>query len=479
MRLKTPPQAVEIEEAVLGAMLIDSRGIEEVMEFLRPSVFYNSANRKIFEAIQALYGKEAIDLMTVAEELRKSKSLEDVGGEYYLVNLTQKISSSAHIEFHGRILLQKYIQRELIANSSAIIEKAYDDGQDSLELLDKAYNHLGNVSDLIIQNTEVDLKALTAKIVEHGAKLFRNEIKPGIDTPIENLTRKMGGWRNGELIILAARPGMGKTAFALKSGWITALAGIPVVFFSLEMSSEQLLSRLWSQDLRIDNDKFTKDGLSPEEEKMVLDRMNSLEKIPFHIDDTSSLTLQSLTVKAKKMKKKHGIKLIILDYLQLMTGNSKKNREGQISEISRGLKLLAKELNVPVIALSQLSRAVETRGGSKRPLLSDLRESGAIEQDADVVQFIYRPEYYHIDEWDSDYNNQPCKGEAEYIIAKNRNGQLVRNRMRFEARYTLFSDLDDFDESFGNGPVAPNNENPWKGEIGKPVQVEEDDDLPF
>lgn len=456
------PKATDMEELVLGAMLQDSRCLDDVISILKAKVFYDKKHQHIYRAIEALYLRnEAVDLMTVAHELQAKKKLDEVGGSYALVELTQKIASSAHIEFHSRILLQKFIQRQLIENSTSIIKEAQEEGSDSLELLDKAYSHLNRVSEMLVQNKEIDLKELTAELVDYGGKLYRNEVKPGIETPIKNLTARMGGWRDSELIILAARPGMGKTAFALKSGWTAALQGIPVAFFSLEMSANQLISRLWSMDLQIDNDKFTKSGLSPEDQGKIIERGKELGDIPFHIDDESNLTIQRLSIKAKQMKKEKGIRLIIVDYLQLMSGN-KQNREQEISTIARGLKLIAKELNIPVIALSQLSRSVEHRGGSKRPLLSDLRESGAIEQDADVVQFIYRPEYYNISEWD-DYEKQSCIGEAEYIIAKNRNGGLVRNRMKFIGRFTDFRNIDedgpgddDFFESLPP-PPAPNN----------------------
>lgn len=338
--------------------------------------------------------------------------------------------------------------------------------------MDNAYSHLNIVSDILIRNKEIDLKELTEDILTHAGKLYRKEIEPGIPTPIDNLTQKMGGWRNSELIILAARPGMGKTAFALKSGWVAALQGIPVGFFSLEMSAQQLLSRLWSMDLKIDNDKFTKTGLNPQEEQRILNRLNEFDEIPFYIDDEPALSIKTLSVKAKKWKKEKGIRMLIVDYLQLMSG-TKNNREQDISSISRGLKLLAKELNIPVMALSQLSRAVEQRGGNKRPLLSDLRESGAIEQDADVVQFIYRPEYYNHTEWD-DYDGVSCTGEAEYIIAKNRNGGLVRNRMKFVGKYTDFSNIDDF-ESYHQEYSFPKPNNDFQNAFSD----NDDDEMPF
>ena len=467
MKGKIPPQAIDVERVIIGAMLIDKKGVDEAFELLRPKVFYDTKHQDIFRSITKLYVEnKGVDLVTVVNQLKKDKKLQDVGGEKYMVELTQQISSSAHIEYHSRIILQKFIQRELIQNSGAIIKHAYDDGVDSLDLLDKAYSNLNKVSDLIISNNEVDIDQLTEEIVDHGAKLYRGEIEPGLQTPIKNLTNKMGGWRETELIILAARPGMGKTAFALKTAWVLAKSMIPVGFFSLEMSAKQLLSRLWSLECSIDNDKFTKHGLNPDDQNAIRQTKEKLGSVPLHIDDADgNLTIQSLTVKAKKWKKEKGIKLLIVDYLQLMRGN-KNNREQEISDISRGLKLLAGELNIPIIALSQLSRAVEQRGGNKRPLLSDLRESGAIEQDADVVGFIYRPEYYGITEWD-DYDGQSSQDQAEYIIAKNRNGSLVRNRMKFIKKYTNFIDMDDerFDDEF----IIENNiPEPYDMDSGSP-----------
>lgn len=479
---KVPPQAVDLEEVVLGAMLIDKNSMDEVMLFMTAEMFYKNPHKLIFKAIRKLYLEETgIDLLTVEEQLKKTKELEKAGGIIYLMELTQKVSSSAHVEFHSRIIFQEYIKRQLISNSNLIIEDSYDRGKDPLDLLENAYNHLGNISNLIVPTKKTNIRELVADIVSHAGKLHRKEVEPGIKTPIIKLTNKMGGWRPAELIILAARPGMGKTAFALKTGWLAALNGIPTAFFSLEMSSTQLMSRVISMDCRIDGSKLQQDGLNPSEERQVIERMSEADKIPFHIDDTSSLNIHMLQTKAKKLKKENNIRLLIVDYLQLMDGTGKgsgRNREQEISEISRGLKKISMDLHIPVIALSQLSRAVETRGGSKRPMLSDLRESGAIEQDADVVGFIYRPEYYGISEWD-DYDGVPCQGEAEYIIAKNRNGGLVRNRMRFEARYTLFSDIDEEYQEEEFIPPPPKNLMPNEAFGNTPEPSEEEDDLPF
>ena len=440
--LNNIPQALDVEEGILGTLLQFQNSLDEVMIHLRPEVFYKKSHGMIFKAIRTLFRNNSpVDILTVSNELKSSKELELVGGDEMLIELTQKISSSAHVDFYTKIILQKYIQRELIKSSESIIKKSFDESADSIQLLNEAYSNLNRLSGLILSNKSIDLKEVTIDVVEKGGKLFRNEITPGIKTPITNLTEKIGGWKKGELIIIAARPGMGKTAFALKSAWEAAKNNIPVGFFSLEMSAGELVKRLWSIDCRIDNDKFNRDGLSPEEQKMILNQVHSEVSFPLHIEEGTSLTIEKILVKAKKLKKEKGMKLMVVDYLQLMNGNEK-TREQEISKISRGLKTIAIELQIPVIALSQLSRAVENRGGSKRPMLSDLRESGAIEQDADVVQFIYRPEYYGLSNWD-DYDQESCIGEAEYIIAKNRNGRLVRNRMKFESRFANFTHLDD------------------------------------
>lgn len=470
---KLPPQAVDLEEAVLGAMMIDNKGLDDAFEvILKPEVFYKQAHKFIFSAIKSLYkNNDKIDLLTVSNKLRTQGKLEKVGGDFYLVNLTQKVASSAHVEYHSRIILQQYIKRELIKNSAAIIENCYNETSDALKLLDSAYDHLNNVSEQLVQNKEINVKELTGQILDRGGKMFRKEISPGIETPIRDLTKVMGGWRNDELIIMAGRPGMGKTSFVLKSAWYAAIKGIPVGMFSLEMSSEKLMSRIWSMECRINGNKFSKDGLSPDDQAKITTRILELGNPPFYIDDTSSLNIQTLRIKAKRMKREHNVQMIVIDYLQLMSGNSS-SREQEISAISRGLKEISGELNIPVIALSQLSRAVEKRE-NKRPLLSDLRESGAIEQDADVVMFFYRPEYYSLTEWD-DYDRVPCAGEAEYIVAKNRNGGLIRNRMKFEAQYTLFSNLDD---SFNHYEKPLPNLEP--NDVFENSDIQNNGDMPF
>lgn len=436
------PQALELEEAVLGAMLVDRSAIEETIEVLTTKVFYKREHQLIFNAIREVYiESERVDMLTISQYLKAKGDHEKAGGDLKIIELTQKVATGAHVDFHSKILLQKFIQREIIAVSNDLNRKAYEEGVDALELIDKAYNKLNALSDSTIKPREVSFGSVLEEVRDKALKIYRNEITPGLPTPIALLTSVSGGWRNGELIILAARPGMGKTAFALKSALQTAKNNIPTAFFCLEMSKETLVSRMVSMETRIPIKNFNKDGLSPEDDAIFVQHQRVLESLPIEVDDTADLSIEQFQIKAKRLKNKKGIKIIFVDYLQLMSSKGSGNREQEISKISRGLKKVAKELELPVIALSQLSRSVETRGGSKRPLLSDLRESGAIEQDADVVGFLYRPEYYGFTEWDDDDDYGPCAGQAECIIAKNRNGSLSRVRMKFEGEYTLFSDL--------------------------------------
>ncbi len=438
---KIPPQAIDLEEAVLGALLIDERAIIDV-DFLYSYMFYLKKHEIIYKTILDLYiGSTALDLLTIANKLRDDGKLDEIGGDQYLVDLTQKVSSTAHIEHYARIIVQNHIKRQLISSCSKTIEKSYDESSDVFEVLDTAYNELNEVAEASIKKQEVAFGDVIDDVLDRGVKIYKKEIKPGIPFPIQYLTQKTGGCRNTEVIILAGRPGSGKTSFGITQGLHSAKQGIPSAFFSLEMSKEQLTSRILSMEYKIDGSKFNMHGLNAQDEMMIRNGRTKLNKLPFYIDDTPGLTIEQFQIKAKRLKSKFGIKLIIIDYLQLMSGGNTRNREQEISKISRGIKLIAKELKIPVIALSQLSRACEIRGGTKRPILSDLRESGTLEQDADIVMFIYRPEYYGFTEWDC-YDKSPCQGEAEYIVAKNRNGALVKNRMKFEGRYTLFSDLD-------------------------------------
>ena len=486
---KIPPQALELEEAVLGAMLIDKKGVDEVIDILQPDAFYKTSHQLIFEAIYQLFqDSQPIDLLTVSSELRKKGKLEAVGGEFYLVQLSQRVASSAHIEFHARIILQKFIQRSLIKISSEIIESAYKESTDVFDLLDEAESKLYDVTQGNIKKSSETAQNLVLEAKKKIEEISKRDGLSGVSTGFEKLDKLTSGWQPSDLIIIAARPGMGKTALTLSMARNIAVGKqIPVAFFSLEMSSVQLITRLISSETGLSSEKLRTGKLADHEWQQLNVKVTDLEKAPLFIDDTPSLSIFDLRAKARRLSSQYGIKLIVVDYLQLMTaGASSKtgNREQEISTISRNLKALAKELNIPVIALSQLSRAVETRGGTKRPMLSDLRESGAIEQDADIVSFIYRPEYYNIDEWDDD-ERTPSEGQAEFIVAKHRNGGLDNIRLKFVGHLGKFEDLDSFDSPFEfQSKMNPNDAAIDPASLPSPDAAfgdfeEGDDDSPF
>ncbi|MBU3821431.1 replicative DNA helicase [Flavobacteriaceae bacterium XHP0103] len=491
---KIPPQSLDLEEVVLGAMMIDKKGVDEVIDILSPDAFYKEAHQHIFEAIYQLFeNSEPVDLLTVSTQLKKNSKLELVGGDFYLISLTQKVSSSAHIEFHARIILQKFIQRSLIKISSEIIEDAYDETKDVFDLLDNAEAKLYEVTQGNIKKSSETAQDLVIQAKKKIEEISNKEGLSGIPTGFTKLDKLTSGWQPSDLIIVAARPGMGKTALTLSMARnISVDLNIPVAFFSLEMSSVQLITRLISSETGLSSEKLRTGKLEKHEWEQLNVKVKDLEKAPLYIDDTPSLSIFDLRAKARRLSSQHGIKLIMIDYLQLMTGGSSHsggNREQEISMISRNLKALAKELNVPVIALSQLSRAVETRGGSKRPLLSDLRESGAIEQDADIVSFIYRPEYYKIDEWD-DEERSPTEGQAEFIVAKHRNGGLDNIRLKFIGHLGKFDNLDNFDSpfEFHSKMNAAANDDTFKPDdfkanpdqaFGSSFNDDDDNDVPF
>ncbi|WP_405570419.1 replicative DNA helicase [Winogradskyella sp. Asnod2-B02-A] len=450
---KIPPQAPDLEEVVLGAMMIDKKGVDEVIDILSPDAFYKEAHKHIFEAIFKLFeNSEPVDLLTVSSQLKKDQKLDLIGGDFYLISLTQRVSSSAHIEFHARIILQKYIQRSLIKISNEIIEEAYDETRDVFDLLDTAEAKLYEVTQGNVKKSTESAQSLVIQAKKKIEEISNQEGMSGIPSGFDKLDKLTSGWQPSDLVIVAARPGMGKTAFTLTMARNVAVnSNTPVAFFSLEMSSVQLITRLISSETGLSSEKLRTGKLEKHEWEQLNVKVKTLETAPLFIDDTPSLSIFDLRAKARRLASQYGIKMIMIDYLQLMTaGGSQKggNREQEISMISRNLKALAKELSIPVIALSQLSRAVETRGGSKRPLLSDLRESGAIEQDADIVSFIYRPEYYKIDEWD-DEERSPTAGQGEFIVAKHRNGGLENIRLKFIGHLGKFDNLDDFDTPFG------------------------------
>lgn len=450
---KLPPQAVEIEEAVLGALMLERDALSNVIDILHPESFYRDAHQGIYEAIVELFNdSQPIDIKTVTHQLRKNGKLELIGGAYYVAELTTKVNSAANIEYHARIIAEQSIKRELIRISSEIQKEAYEDTQDVFKLLDKAEQSLFDVSESHIRKNYDKMSALMHQAIDElEVRKNQKDGLTGIASGFTALDRVTSGWQPSDLVIIAARPGMGKTAFVVSSLRNAAIDfKTPVAIFSLEMSSVQLVNRMISSEAELESEKIKTGRLADYEWQQIIHKTNKLSEAPIFIDDTPALSILELRAKSRRLVAQHGVKLLIIDYLQLMTADSKSggNREQEIATISRSLKGIAKELNVPVLALSQLSRAVETRGGDKRPQLSDLRESGSIEQDADMVMFLYRPEYYGLD---TDENGMPLQGLGEVIIAKHRNGSTGTVNLKFIGKYTKFTDWDTNSEGEGLG----------------------------
>lgn len=450
---KMPPQAVELEEAVLGALMLEKDALTNVIDILKPQSFYKDAHSRIFHAIEQLFTRsEPVDILTVTQELKKTGELDLVGGAYYITQLTNRVASAANAEFHARIVAQKFIQRELIRISTKTINDSYEDGSDVFDLLDNAEKNLFSIVEGNIKKNYDKMSTLIRKAIDQIEITKNNKGNfSGIPSGLTALDRLTSGWQKSDLVIIAARPAMGKTALVLSMARNAAVdfnKGVAV--FSLEMSSLQLVTRLIASESELSSEKLKKGNLEDYEFQQLNDKIKKLAEAPLFIDDTPGLSVFELRAKARRLKEQHKIELIIVDYLQLMTagGEGKGNREQEIATISRSLKGLAKELEIPVIALSQLSRAVETRGGDKRPQLSDLRESGAIEQDADMVMFIHRPEYYNITE---DENGASTVGVAELIIAKHRNGPVDSAKTRYIGQFTKFVDLDLLDQNVDFG----------------------------
>jgi replicative DNA helicase len=455
---KLPPQALDLEEAVLGALMLEKDALSSVIDILKPDVFYKESHQKIFQAIRVLFEKTLpVDILTVTAQLRTQGELEMIGGAYYITELTNRVASAANIEYHSRIIIQKFIQRELIRISTEVINMAYEDTTDVLDLLDKAEK---NLFDIAQNNLRRDSRMmddiLHETLKEMEALKDKKDGLTGVASGFTDLDRMTSGWQKSDLVIIAARPAMGKTAFVLTCARNAAVDfAKPVVVFSLEMSSVQLVNRLVSGETEIEQEKIRKGNLEEWEWQQIHSKIGRLEQAPLIIDDTPALNIFEFRAKCRRLKSQHDIQLIIIDYLQLMHGKTdgkSGNREQEIGSISRALKSVAKELNVPVIALSQLSRAVESRpGGSKKPMLSDLRESGSIEQDADMVLFLYRPEYYGLDQ---DEDGNPTQGVGEIIIAKHRNGETGTVRLKFVGKYVKFQDLESSSSGFDSAGSA-------------------------
>ncbi len=446
---KLPPQAPELEEAVLGAIMLEKDAYSLISEILKPECFYKPSHQKIFESIMNLAVKqEPIDMHTVTEQLRRDGNIDEVGGPYYITLLTAKVSSAAHLEYHSRIIVQKYLARELIRVSSEIQTKAFDDKTDVDDLMQEAEGKLFEVSQ---RNLKKDVTQIDSVIVEARERMKHAALQQGtsgVKSGFHALDKITSGWQRSDLIIIAARPAMGKTAFILSMAKNMAVDNnVPVAVFSLEMSNVQLVNRLIMNVCQLEGDKIKNGQLSSHEWEKFDRDITQLYNAKIFVDDTPSLSIFELRSKARRLVKEHKIQCIIIDYLQLMnaSGMSFGSREQEVSIISRSLKGLAKELDIPIIALSQLNRGVEGRTGveGKRPQLSDLRESGAIEQDADMVCFIHRPEYYKIYE---DAQGNSLHGIAEILVAKHRNGATGDVQLKFKNIYAKFLNKDDFDE---------------------------------
>lgn len=472
---KLPPQALDLEEAVLGALMLEKNALSEVIDILKPDSFYKEAHQKIFQAIFNLFQKTSpIDLLTVIAELRQMGALEMVGGAYYITQLTDRVVSAANIEYHARIISQKYIQRELIKVSTEIINSSYDETSDIFDLLDHAEKSLFDIAQNNLRRDSRKMDDIMREAIS-SLELLRDRTDglTGIPSGLTALDRMTSGWQPSDLVIIAARPAMGKTAFVLSVARNAAVDHQrPVAVFSLEMSSVQLVNRLIAGETEIEQEKLKKGNLADHEWQQLHSRIGRLTEAPLIIDDTPALNVFEFRAKCRRLKAQYDIQMVIVDYLQLMHGKGDGtkggggNREQEIGSISRALKSVAKELNIPVLALSQLSRAVESRpGNSKRPMLSDLRESGSIEQDADMVLFLYRPEYYGLLE---DEEGRSTVGVGEVIIAKHRNGETGIVPLRFVGKYVKFVDLEDDFSGMGNDGGSFNDFNSNMGSAIQP-----------
>ena len=485
---RVPPQAVEIEEAVLGAMLIEREAATIALQLLNPDDFYKPAHKHIFETLFNLYERgNPLDILTVESELRDKNLLDVVGGSGYLADLTRSVSSAANIDYHAQIISEKAIKRNLIIHCNEIVKTAYDTTSDAKEVLDGAEQRIFEIA-----NTKSRASATAISDILKDTLGYLEELrgKPegvtGVPSSLD-VDRLTSGWQNGDLIIIAARPSMGKTAFTLTAARNAALhpnenLQTNVAIFSLEMSAQQLVQRFLTMEARVDAQLARTGKVKDEDFKRMIDAASRLFTAGIYIDDTPSLSLMELRTKCRRLKSEHDIGLVVVDYLQLMTASSKDigNREQEIATISRGLKALAKELNVPVIALSQLSRQVEQRGGDKRPQLSDLRESGSIEQDADVVCFLYRPEYYGIT---TTPDGESTNGLAELIVGKQRNGPVGSTRMFFGKEYARFEKLSRIDSGSqgpgGNDYLSDGGDDSPSAPMPPPSPGGDDDIAPF
>lgn len=468
---RIPPHDKDIEEAVLGALMLEKDAYPTVCDIIKPETFYEPVNQKIYEAIQTLGASQSpIDMLTVTEQLRSNGTINEVGGPVFIAELTSRVASAANIEWHARILAQQYLSRELIAFASDINAKAFDESNDVDDVLQEAEGRLFELSQRNVKKEVVQIDPIIAQAIETiQAAANRESGLSGLASGFTKLDRVTSGWQNSDLIIIAARPAMGKTAFVLSMAKNMAVNyNTHVAVFSLEMSRLQLVNRLIQNVCEIEGEKIKSGKLSEMEWDQLMTRIKNLYSAPIFIDDSPGLSILELRTKARRLVREKGVQFIIIDYLQLMNASGMKfgSREQEVSMISRSLKQLAKELNIPIVALSQLNRSVESRSEDKRPQLSDLRESGAIEQDADIVCFIHRPEYYlHGAQRDE---KPELRGKAEFIIAKHRSGSVEDVDMRFRAKFARFENWDEGEARFGEAASALNDQ-PADDPLGGPA----------
>lgn len=475
------PQAVDFEKAVIGACIIEQDAFATASDFVKPHSFYDSKHQVIFQAIQSLASANLpIDLLTVVEQLQKTNDLENAGGPAYIAELSRSMLSAAHLEHHARVVAEKALARDLISYTSVIQKLAFEEGQDVHELMQTAEGKLFELSKTQLKKDFTQIDPVINDAYEMLRKAAaRTDGLSGIPSGFDKLDAMTSGWQNSDLIIIAARPAMGKTAFVLSMARNMAVDHkIPIAMFSLEMANVQLVNRMIVNVCEIPGEKIKSGQLAPYEWGQLDMKIRELYGAPLYVDDTPSLSVFELRTKARRLVRDYGVQMIIIDYLQLMnaSGMSYNSRQEEVSTISRSLKGLAKELNIPIIALSQLNRSVEQRTSanpdnpdSKRPQLSDLRESGAIEQDADMVCFIHRPEYYKI--YKDQYNND-LRGVAEIIIAKHRNGAVGDVRLRFTSQYARFSNMED------NVPPLPTDDGTIKPTPSR-INLNSDEDDAF
>jgi len=437
MEGRIPPHDIEAEQAVLGSMLVDKDAVIAGLEFLKDYDFYREDDRSVFEAISSLYSKsEPVDLITVKKELTENGKFERIGGMEFIASLPGKVPTTTNVDRYIKIVKEQSMRRRLIQTSNELISLGYDDTEETEQIIDLAEKRVMDLSQSGSNNGYSSIKDVLVSTFDELEKLFNQKGKiSGITTGFIGIDRMTSGLHNSDLDIIAARPAMGKSAFAINIATNAAKSGVPVIIFNLEMSKEQVVNRILAAEAMVDSNKLRTGQLDDNDWMKLASASGILSEAPIYIDDTPGISIMEIRTKCRKLKMERNIGLVVIDYLQLVTASGKKNasREQEISEISRSLKILAKELNVPVIALSQLSRSAEKRQDDKRPMLSDLRESGAIEQDADIVMFIYREDYYN--------KETPEKNVAEIIFAKHRGGSTGTVKLSWLGNYTKFLDI--------------------------------------